>query len=186
MIKKFYKIGKKLFPLCRSITGKDTLKTLKIIQKEFKNLKIRNIKSGTKVFDWKIPPVWNVEDAFILDKYKKRIIDFKKHNLHLISYSEPINKKLSKKEILKKIYTIPKQSNAIPYITSYYKRNWGFCDTHKNKKKIEKKYKDNDNFSVVIKSDFKKNGYMNYGELFLKGKYKNELLISSFEIPKSD
>ena len=78
MIKKFYKIGKKLFPLCRSITGKDTLKTLKIIQQEFKNLKIRSIKSGTKVFDWTIPPVWNVHNAFILDKYKKKIIDFKK------------------------------------------------------------------------------------------------------------
>ena len=180
MIKKFYKIGKKLFPLCRSITGRDTLKTLKIIQKEFKNLKIRSIKSGTKVFDWTIPPVWNVHNAFILDKYKKKIIDFKKNNLHLISYSEPINRKLSKNEILKKIYTIPKQSNAIPYITSYYKRNWGFCDTHKNKKKIEKKYKDNDSFSAVIKTSFKKNGYMNYGELFLNGKYKDELLISTY------
>ena len=77
MIKKFYKIGKKLFPLCRSITGKDTLKTLKIIQQEFKNLKIRSIKSGTKVFDWTIPPVWDVHDLS-LDKYKKKIIYFKK------------------------------------------------------------------------------------------------------------
>ena len=68
MIDKFYNLGKELFPLNRSITGKDTLKTLKIIQKEFKNLKIRSIKSGTKVFDWTIPPVWNVHDAFILDK----------------------------------------------------------------------------------------------------------------------
>ena len=101
-----------------------------------------------------MPPVWNVKDAFILDKYKK-IIDFRKNNLHLISYSEPINRKLSKSNF-KKIYTIPKQSNAM-YITSYIKK-LKFLHTHKNKKN-RKKYEDNDNFSVVIKTSFKKRIY---------------------------
>ena len=108
MIEKFYDIGKKLFPLNRSITGKDTLKTLKIISKNFTNFKIKSIKSGTKVFDWKIPPEWNVKEAFILDNYNKKIVDFKNNNLHLVGYSKPVKLILTKKKITKKIILIKK------------------------------------------------------------------------------
>ena len=82
-INKYYKIAKdKLYPLTRSLTGQGVRDTLKIIQKEFPKLKIKKIKSGTKVFDWRIPPEWNISDACILDKYNRRIIDFKK-NKHI-------------------------------------------------------------------------------------------------------
>ena len=134
MIEKFYDIGKKLFPLNRSITGKDTLKTLKIISKNFTNFKIKSIKSGTKVFDWKIPPEWNVKEAFILDNYNKKIVDFKNNNLHLVGYSKPVKLILTKKKLLKKLYSLKNNPNAIPYVTSYYKKNWGFCVTENFKK----------------------------------------------------
>ena len=102
MIKKYYNIGKNiLFPINRSSTGKGILKTLKIIKKEHPKLKIKQSKCGTKAFDWKIPPEWNVEDAYVLDKNGKKIIDFKKLNLHLVGYSIPMNKIL-KKDLLKK------------------------------------------------------------------------------------
>ena len=102
-IKKYYSIGKKkLFPICRSLTGKGVRETLLIIQKEFKNLNIKKIRSGKKVFDWKVPPEWNVKDAYVLDKFNKKIIDFKKNNLHLVGYSIPINKTLNKVEKKKK------------------------------------------------------------------------------------
>ena len=78
------KLGKKLFPICRSITGQGTLKTLKIIKNEIPNLKIKSIKSGSKVFDWNVPDEWNVKDAYVLDKKNKKIINFKKNNLHLV------------------------------------------------------------------------------------------------------
>ena len=100
MIDKFYNLGKELFPLNRSITGKDTLKTLKIISNNFKKFKIKSIKSGSRVFDWKIPPEWNVKDAFILDKQNKKIVDFKKNNLHLVGYSE-YTKILTRNKLLK-------------------------------------------------------------------------------------
>ena len=90
-INKYYKIAKNtLFPITRSITGYGVRKTLKIIQREFSELKIKKIKSGTKVFDWNIPPEWNVSDAYVLDKYNNKIINFKKNNLHLVGYSVPI------------------------------------------------------------------------------------------------
>ena len=97
-MKKFYNIGKNiLFPIYRSLTGQGVIKTLKIIQKELPKLKIKKIKSGTKVFDWNIPPEWNVKNAYVLDKNGFKIIDFKQNNLHLVGYSIPIKKTISKK-----------------------------------------------------------------------------------------
>ena len=179
-VKKFYNIGKsKLFPICRSLTGEGVRKTLRIIKKEFSDLKIQKVKSGTKVFDWKVPPEWNVKNAYVIDKFKSKIIDFKKNNLHLVGYSIPFNKKITKNEFFDHLHSLEKQKNAIPYATSYYKKYWGFCVTHKDKKNFDKKYKKNDKFHAVIKSNLKKKGILNYGELFIKGKSKQEILIST-------
>tara|TARA_Y100001970_G_C14259681_1_gene878904 strand:+ start:8128 stop:9420 length:1293 start_codon:yes stop_codon:yes gene_type:complete len=180
-IKRFYSLAKtKLYGICRSITGEGTLKTLNIIKQQFPKLKIKRIKSGTKAFDWKIPPEWNVTEAYVIDKYKKKIIDFNNNNLHLVGYSSPINKFLNKKELFKHINTLKNQPNAIPYVTSYYKKYWGFCISEKNKKEIDKSYSNLDKFKVVIKSTLNKKGYLNYGELILKGKSKQEILISTY------
>ena len=97
-IKEIYNLGKhNLFPICRSLTGLGNFKTLKIIKKKFKILKIKKFQCGTKVFDWKIPREWNIKNAYILDKNKKKIIDFNKNNLHLVGYSFPINLWIKKK-----------------------------------------------------------------------------------------
>ena len=177
----YFNLGKNvLFPICRSLTGSGVRKTLKIIKKEFSNLEIKKIKSGTKVFDWNIPPEWNVASAYVLDKYGNKIIDFKNHNLHLIGYSIPVNKVIKKKELLKNLYFLKNQPSAIPYITSYYKKRWGFCLTFNQYKKIKNKYSKNDNFKVVINSRLNKKGYLNYGELILKGQSTQEILISTY------
>ena len=180
MIDRFYNLGKKLFPINRSITGKGTLKSLKLISKNFKKFKIKKIKSGKKVFDWKIPPEWNVEEAYILDKNNKKIIDFKRNNLHLVGYSKNTNLILTKKKLLKKLHSLKKNPNAIPYITSYYKKYWGFCVSENFKKEVLKKYKPKDKFKIYINSKFNKNGFLNYGEYLLKGKVKKEILISTY------
>ena len=123
IVKKYYQLAKhSLFPICRSLTGNGVRKTLKIIKREFPKLKICKIRSGTKVFDWNVPPEWNVKDAYILDKNNKKIVDFKNNNLHLVGYSTPINKFFLKKELFNHIHSLPKQPKAIPYITSYYKK----------------------------------------------------------------
>ena len=178
---KYYNFAKnELFPICRSITGKGTEQTLKKIQKFFPKLKIYKIKSGTKIFDWKIPEEWNIKNAYVIDKYQNKIIDFKKNNLHIVGYSKPIKKKLTKKELLNKIYSLPAQSDAIPYVTSYYKKDWGFCTTDIVRKLIVKNYSKNDKFDVLIDTSFKKNGYLQYGEYFIKGKTSKEIIISTY------
>ena len=180
-IKKYYNIAKTtLFPITRSLTGDGVKKTLNIIQKELPKLKIKRFKSGTKVFDWNIPEEWNVTDAYVIDKYNNRIIDFKKNNLHLIGYSIPIKKNITKKELFKNLYFIKNQPKAIPYITSYYKRRWGFCISYNEYKILDKRYSLNDKFKVVINSNLNKKGNLNYGELILKGKSKKEILISTY------
>ena len=178
MINKYLKIGKKLFPICRSLTGIGTRKTLKIIKNQFKNLKIYQIKSGTAVYDWRVPAEWNIKKAFIMDKFGDKIINFQNNNLHLVGYSVPVNKTMPKNVLLKNLHSLPKQPTAIPYKTSYYKKFWGFCLSDKQKKQIIKKYKNSDLFKVVIDSNFNKKGFLNYGELVLKGDSKQEILIS--------
>lgn len=181
MINKYYKIAKfELFNLCRSITGQGTKKTLQIIKKNFPKLKIFKVKSGTKVYDWKIPPEWRISDAYVLDKNNNKIIDFKINNLHLVGYSVPKRIYLSKKDFLKKLHTLPKKPNAIPYVTSYYKRNWGFCVTEYLKKKIINNYKSNDKFFILINSNLNRNGFLRYGEYIIKGKSQKEILISTY------
>ena len=181
MINKYYNLGKNiLFPINRSITGKGIVKTLKIFKQIHPKLKIKYFKSGKKVFDWIIPSEWNVKNAYVLDQEGKKIIDFKKNNLHLMGYSIPVNKKVSKKELLDKLFSSPKVRNAIPYVTSYYKKNWGFCVSKNHKNEINKKYKKDERFKILIDSNFKKNGNMPIGEYVIRGESKQEILISTY------
>ena len=169
-----------LIPICRSLTGSGVRETLKIIKKEFPKLKIYKVSSGTKVFDWNVPPEWNVKDAYILDKNSRKIVNFKNSNLHLVGYSVPVNKSFSKKEIFEHIHSLANQPTAIPYITSYYKKYWGFCLSHNEKLKLYKNYRNSVKFKAVIKSNLNSKGCLNYGELILKGKSKQEILISTY------
>ena len=117
---------KELFPICRSITGNGTRKTLSYFEKINPELKRIKFKTGTKVYDWKIPMEWNIDNAYV-SKNNKKIIDFKNNNLHVVSYSHPINQEIDLKKLLKNIHTDKKRPGAIPYVTSYYQKNWGFC-----------------------------------------------------------
>ena len=132
---------KKLFPLCRSLTGEGTRKTLKYFEnyhKEFKRIKFK--KTGSKVFDWEIPKEWNIQDAYIEHiETGERYAEFKKNNLHIVGYSEPIKKEMDYDDLIKHIYTLKENLNWIPYVTSYYKKYWGFCMPESGEKKNEKR-----------------------------------------------
>ena len=166
---------KKLFPLCRSLSGEMNRKTLKILQ-EIIPLKIKEIKTKTKVFDWEIPPEWNVKEAWIKDMDGNKIIDFEENNLHLVSYSIPIKKTISWAELKNHLHKHKEIGNAIPYRTSYYKRDWGFSVTHKQFEFLESLQGD---YQINIDSELK-DGSLSYGELILKGKSKKEILISCY------
>jgi len=175
-VKNIYNFGKKIFPYTRSLTGEGTLKTLKEIQKIIPDLKINNFKCGTKAFDWKLPPEWIIKDAYVLDHNKKKIIDFKVNNLHLVSYSKKINKLMTFNELKKNLFFLKTRPKAIPYITSYYEKNWGFCLSYENYLKLNRYYSKKKNVKkklrVFVNSKFKTNGKMHYGEILLRGKSK--------------
>ena len=165
---------KKLLPINRSLTGKGNLETLKILKSKNNKLRIKSFKSGQKFFDWKVPNEWNIKDAHIITPDKKKICDFKKNNLHIVSYSHKVNKILKLDQLKKFLFTNSNLPNAIPYITSYYKKTWGFCIKHKDYKKLKRgKYK------IKINSSFKK-GKMYYGEIYIKGASKKEVLFSTY------
>ena len=180
-LKYYYNLAKSdLFPICRSITGNGIQKSLKIIKKEFPKLKILKKKSGSKVYDWKIPPEWIIRDAYVKDKNDKVIIDFKIHNLHVVNFSKPIKKRIQFKYLKRKLYFNRDLPNSIPYVTSYYKKDWGFCISYNHYKRLIKSYKPSDFFFININSNFKYSGNLVLGEYFLKGKNKKEILISTY------
>jgi len=119
----------RLWPLNRSLTGEGNRETLKILS-EISEMKISEIPSGTECFDWKVPEEWNVKEAWIKDMNGKKVIDFKENNLYLLGYSESYSGRLSLTELKEHLFTIPDQPDVIPYLTSYYKKRWGFCMSH--------------------------------------------------------
>ncbi len=169
-----FDLMKRLFNLNRSLTGEGNRETLKLIKKKLGKLKILEFKCGKKVFDWVIPPEWNVKNAYVLDQNKKKIIDFKKNNLHLVGYSKAVNKKISLEKLKNHLYTYKNQPNAIPYVTSYYNRTWGFCLPFNQLKKLKK-----GEYTVKIDSNFNHNGSLTIGEYKIKGKSNKEILIST-------
>jgi len=173
MIKLIEKYFDRLFPLNRSLTGKDYQKSLNIIN-EIIPLKKINFKSGQRVFDWKIPLEWNVRKAYIKNQKGEKIIDFNQNNLHLLGYSQKLKKRISFNQLKKNLYFIKKLPNAIPYVTSYYKKRWGFCLSYNQFKKLK-----NEKYDVIIDTSLKK-GKLSIGECLIKGKSKKEILISTY------
>ena len=168
-----YKLLTELYPICRSITGNGVRKTLKIIR-NYIPIERHEVPSGTKVFDWIIPKEWNIEDAYIKTDKGQKIVDFKKSNLHVLNYSTPIKSKLPLSELKQHLYTLPDQPEAIPYRTSYYNENWGFCLSHNQFLTLE-----DGKYEIVIDSSLK-DGNLTYGEFFLQGKKNEEILLTCY------
>ncbi len=168
---KMYQLISDLYPLCRSITGDGLRKTLDIIQKNIP-LSIHDIPTGTEVFDWTIPKEWNIRDAFIKNSQGEKIIDFHESNLHIVNYSINIHEKMSLQDLKAHLFTLPDRPDWIPYRTSYYKENWGFCLSHNQLLELKDEV-----YEVCIDSSLE-NGYLTYGEYYIRGKKPDEILIS--------
>jgi len=161
-----------LFPICRSISGDGVRQSLACLQ-EVIPLDIVEVPTGTQVLDWQVPKEWNVRDAYIKDASGARIVDFKENNLHLLSYSSPLNRTMSLQELRPHLFSLPEQPDLIPYRTSYYNENWGFCLPHNQLLGLA----DGD-YEVVIDSSLE-DGSLSYGECFLPGTSSQEVLIST-------
>ncbi|PWB73282.1 peptidase M28 [candidate division GN15 bacterium] len=169
--RQMYDLAAGLFPICRSITGDGLRQTLKVIQRHIP-IEIHEVPSGTIVFDWTVPNEWNIRDAWIADRSGSRIIDFRQNNLHVVNYSVPIRKRLGLEELKAHVHTMPDHPHWIPYRTSYYRENWGFCMAHAEAAQLA-----DTEYDVCIDSTLQP-GHLNYGEYFLAGDSTDEVLLS--------
>ena len=160
-----------LYPICRSITGNGLRSTLRMIGEQIP-LTISEVPTGTPVLDWTIPREWNITDAYVKDASGERVIDFRRHNLHVVNYSTPVSAKMPLNELKRHLHTLPDRPDLIPYRTSYYKEAWGFCLAHDELRKLPE-----GDYDVCIDSTLTP-GALTYGECVLPGEVDDEVLVS--------
>lgn len=160
-----------LYPICRSITGAGVRETLSIISRLIP-LQIHEVPSGTQVFDWTVPDEWNINDAWIKDARGRRVVDFQRSNLHVVNYSVPVNQRMSLDQLRAHLFTLPDQPDLVPYRTSYYEKNWGFCLSQAQLDTLPE-----GEYEVCIDSSLKP-GTLSYGELLIPGESPEEVLLT--------
>ena len=163
-----------LFPFNRSLTGEGVVKTLRYLSRLNPELRILSVPSGSEVFDWTIPQEWQLNDAYIADANGTKIVSIENSNLHVVGYSSPINAVVSKDALLSHLHFVESAPSVIPYVTSYYEENWGFCLTYNQFLTLGA-----GPFRVVIDSKLF-SGNMHYGELIIPGKTQHEILLSTY------
>lgn len=166
-----YRLAAELYPICRSITGNGVRDSLRIVSERIP-LQIREVPTGTPVFDWTVPKEWNIRDAYVKDPLGKKIIDFKDSNLHVVNYSIPVHETIPLDQLKEHLHTLSDHPDWIPYKTSYYKENWGFCLSHRQLGMLEE-----GDYEVFIDSELEE-GHLTYGELFIPGQLQDEVLVS--------
>ena len=166
-----YALVERLYPICRSITGNGVRRSLRVLR-EIIPLAMREVISNTPVFDWTVPDEWNIRDAYIMNEAGERVVDFRKSNLHVLNYSVPVNRIMSLAELRPHLFTIPEAPEWIPYRTSYYQKNWGFCLAQQQLDKLEE-----GEYHVYIDSTLHP-GHLTYGEFRIQGQTDDEVLIS--------
>ncbi|MCB1750399.1 MAG: DUF4910 domain-containing protein [Gammaproteobacteria bacterium] len=160
-----------LYPICRSITGDGVRETLSRLG-GIAPLTIHEVPSGTEVFDWTVPDEWHIRDAWVKDMRGRRVIDFQRSNLHVVNYSEPVNRRMSLAELRPHLFTLPERPDWIPYRTSYYQKNWGFCLSQNQLDALPA-----GEYEVCIDSSIEP-GYLSYGEACIPGESIEEVLVS--------
>ena len=167
---RMYALAERLYPICRSITGNGLRETLRILQEKIP-LTLHEIPTGTTVFDWVVPREWNIRDAYIKNSRGQKVVDFQQLNLHVLNYSTPINARMSLEQLRPHLFTLPEKPEWVPYRTSYYNDNWGFCITHRQLEMLP-----DDDYEVVIDSSLEP-GALSYGELTIPGKSEEQVLL---------
>jgi aminopeptidase-like protein len=168
-----YELMRRLFPLCRSLSGDGVRATFDVLEQEIPITRTE-IPSGTKVFDWIVPDEWNIRDAYIATADGTRVVDYRRSTLHVVSYSEPVRTMLPLEVLRERLHTLPDQPDLVPYRTSYYERTWGFCLSHRQLLDLRP-----GDYEVVIDSTLEP-GHLSYAELVIEGAGDGEVLASTY------
>lgn len=166
-----YELMAQLYPIWRSITGEGVRQSLRLLQRQIP-LTLHEVPTGTPVFDWTVPKEWNIRDAYVKNEQGEKVIDFQQSNLHVLNYSTPIQARMPLAELKQHLFSLPDQPQSIPYRTSYYRENWGFCLSHDALMKLT----DGD-YEVCIDATLA-DGHLTYGELVLPGASEETVLLS--------
>lgn len=150
------------FPIHRSMTGDGVRATLRLVGATLP-IEVHEVPSGTPVLDWTVPKEWSVRDAYVADTAGRRVIDLQASNLHLLSYSLPVRKRVSLDELQEHLFSLPGQPDLVPYRTAYYGETWGFCLTDDARSALR-----DGEYEVVVDTTLA-DGSLTYGELFLPG-----------------
>lgn len=169
---RIYALAARLFPICRSITGDGVRETLQILGQQI-DLTQYEVPTGTPVLDWTVPQEWNIRDAYIKNPSGEKVLDLAENNLHVLGYSIPVQKTMPLGELKSHIHTLPEQPSLIPYRTSYYNEQWGFCMAHDDFAQLE-----DGNYEVFIDTE-KRDGHLSYGEYVHKGQTDRDVLLSA-------
>lgn len=169
-----FALMERLWPICRSLTGNGVRETLAIIQGHLPALTVHEVPTGTRCFDWTVPEEWNIRDAFVEGPDGSRVIDFARSNLHVVGYSEPVDTTMDLSELDARLHSLPGQPDAIPFVTSYFKRTWGFCVSDRVRRQLRP-----GRYRVRIDSELNP-GSLTYGELRLPGRSDRELFFSTY------
>jgi aminopeptidase-like protein len=161
-----------LYPLCRSITGAGLRETLSRIGRHVP-LTVREVPTGTAVFDWTIPREWNIRDAYVKNARGERVIDFRRSNLHVMGYSVPVQRTMSLAELKPHVFTLPDHPDWVPFRSSFYQDDWGFCLSHRQLAALP-----DGEYEVRIDASLT-DGHLTYGEVYLPGDTVDEVLISA-------
>jgi len=172
--KEIYEFSNLIFPLHRSITGEGVRKTLNFIKQEIPSLILHELPTGSVCYDWDIPKEWSITCGYISTMNGNKIVDIKKNNLHVVSYSTPIDCVISLEDLKSHLHTRPDLPNAIPYITSYFRENWGFCISHDQFNQLKDPF-----YKVKIDSSLY-DGSLTYADLLIRGRSEKEVIISTY------
>nr|WP_206314145.1 DUF4910 domain-containing protein [Streptomyces coryli] len=166
-----YGLVERLYPLCRSITGDGVRATLEIVG-EYVPLQVHEVPTGTQVLDWTVPQEWNIRDAYIADAAGNRVVDFAASSLHVLGYSVPVAATMTLDELRPHLHTLPEHPDWVPYRTSYYKPDWGFCLAQQTLDALP----DGD-YEVRIDSTLA-DGHLTYAEHVVPGRVTDEVIVS--------
>ncbi|NML52603.1 DUF4910 domain-containing protein [Streptomyces sp. R302] len=162
----------RLYPLCRSITGDGVRATLDVVG-EYLPLRVHEVPTGTRVLDWTVPQEWNIRDAYVADATGRRVVDFAESSLHVLGYSVPVAARMPLSELRARLHTLPDQPDLIPYRTSYYTPEWGFCLAQNTLDALP-----DGEYEVRIDSTLA-DGHLTYAEHVVPGRVADEVIVSS-------